>query len=50
MRYDTFEVDDKRMHVNGVIEIKRVTGIMNKISSIEVIHGCEERMEKEYKR
>ncbi len=49
LRYDTFEIEDKRMHVKGVMEVERANGLLKKISSIEVIHGCEEIMEKEYR-
>lgn len=49
LRYDVYEVEDKLIHANGVMEVLQVDGFKNRISSMEVLHACEEVLEKEYK-
>lgn len=47
LRYDAFETDNKRMHVSGIMELTRADIFFRKISSMEVMHACEEIIEKE---
>lgn len=47
LSYDVAEIEDKRMHMSGIMGMKSSGLISKKIAIIEVNHACEEIVEKE---